>query len=198
MSLPIRVSSTDNTWDAMACLLQFPSLDHTSIMLRSLKYYPYRLLMIATLLLYSCAATRPANVPVTEADVVKAIENGNWTFTVSQVMPQIGQSRQANGDYSVQYTANKLTVNLPYFGRANGGIDVYTGRGPLDFSIENVAINKEQVKPGEWRLQIQPVNGEVQLMDFTFYNNGRGYLAVRLNNRSPISYGGVVTPFISR
>jgi hypothetical protein len=109
-------------------------------------------------------------------------------------MPAYGRTRQVNNDYTVTYNGQKLEVYLPYFGRATGGIDVYSGRGPLDFSAEKPAVNRQQLKPGEWRVQVKPDTREVEEMDFTFYANGTAYLAVRLTSRSPINYNGYIRP----
>jgi hypothetical protein len=131
---------------------------------------------------------------VTEADIRGAIDSNNWVFTVQQVMPIYGRARQPNGNYTVVCKDQKLEVYLPYFGRATAGVDVYTGRGPLDFTADKPLIKKQQIKPGEWRLQVEPGIREVQTMDFTFYTNGTAHLAVRMSSRSGISYSGTVGP----
>ena len=73
-------------------------------------------------------------------------------------------------------------------------MDVNPGHGPLDFSTEKPAIDQQQIKPGEWRIQLKPDIREVEIMDFTFFANGTAHLAVRMTSRSAISYTGMVRP----
>ncbi len=144
--------------------------------------------------LNSACKSSKVNTATNEAGIQEAMDSSRWVFTVDQVIPLYGRTRQPNGEYTVRYNGQKLEVYLPYFGRATSGVDVYTGRGPLDFSTENPAITQEQTKPGEWRIQLRPDIREVQIMDFTFFANGTAHLAVRLNSRSAISYRGNVQP----
>jgi hypothetical protein len=149
--------------------------------------------VIPTMMLSGCSSSR-VKTGVTDPDIPNAIDSNNWVFTVQQVMPIYGRARQPNGNYTVVCKDQKLEVYLPYFGRATAGVDVYTGRGPLDFTADKPLIKKEQIKPGEWRLQVEPGIREVQTMDFTFYTNGTAHLAVRMSSRSGISYSGTVGP----
>jgi hypothetical protein len=150
--------------------------------------------MISSVLINACRGSQVPG-PTTEGDIKRAIDSESWVFTVEQVIPLYGRSRQANGDYTVVYNGGMLKVYLPYFGRATAGIDVYTGRGPLDFSSDKPVIDQQQPKPGEWRIGLRPDNREIQIMDFTFYSNGTAHLSVRLSSRSAISYRGNVRPF---
>ena len=159
------------------------------------KLYSHSSIFFAFLavMLSSCSSSKVGTAP-TEAGIQNAIDSSSWVFTVNQVMPANGRSRQSNGDYSVVYHGQKLQVYLPYFGRATSGVDVYSGRGPLDFTTEKPAIDQQQSKPGEWRIQLKPDIREVDLMDFTFFANGSAHLAVRMTSRSAISYNGNVRP----
>lgn len=142
----------------------------------------------------ACSGSRAVYTPPTEADIRKIIDSSSWVFTVNQVIPVFGRARDPNGIYTVMYDGQKLVVHLPYFGRATAGVDVYTGRGPLDFSATSPAFDKREVKPGEWEIQLRPDNREVQAMDFTFLANGKAYLAIRLTSRSAINYNGSIRP----
>jgi hypothetical protein len=70
-------------------------------------------LLFSIVILIWCAASTKQVTSVSEVEIPKAIETGSWTFTVSQVIPQFGRSRQANGNYTVDYNEKKLTVYLP-------------------------------------------------------------------------------------
>ncbi len=150
-------------------------------------------LTMLVVLISACKSSR-VDTAANEAGIRQAIDSSRWVFTVNQVIPLYGRTRQPNGEYTVSYNGKQLEVYLPYFGRATSGVDVYTGRGPLDFSADQPAITKEQTKPGEWRIQLRPDIREVQIMDFTIYANGTAHLNVRLTSRSAISYRGNVQP----
>lgn len=160
------------------------------------KLHILRLILPAFLaaLLCACSSSKQAGPVETEVGIQKAVDSSRWVFTISQVIPAYGRSRQMTSDYSVILRGEKLEVYLPYFGRATSGVDVYSGRGPLDFSTEKPAIDQQQIKPGEWRIQVKPDIREVETMDFTFFANGTAHLAIRMTSRTAISYNGTVRP----
>ena len=162
-------------------------------MLRKLYTYFLIFLPLSAVFLCACSSSKVGTAPA-DGNIQKAIDSSSWVFTVNQVMPANGRSRQANGNYTVVYNGQKLEVYLPYFGRSTSGSDVYSGRGPLNFTTEKPTIDQQQSKPGEWRIQLKPDIREVDLMDFTFFANGTAYLAVRMTSRSAISYNGNVRP----
>ena len=129
-------------------------------------------------------------------NITKAADTSSWIFTPTNVIPQYGASRQADGNYSVNYTNNKLLVYLPYFGRAFSGADVFSRTGPLDFTSNKFTIIKRETKKGHTSITIKPQDySEVQSMNFMFYNNGSANLAVTMTNRTAISFSGTVSGF---
>ena len=120
-------------------------------------------------------------------------DSSKWEFTAVQAMPQYGTPQYISANYTVTCTGKKLVVYLPYYGRATAGIDVYSGKGPLDFKSVDFTIKKLKSKPGRWSISIRPNDyREVQSMDLTFYDDGTANLNVSLRNRSPISFTGTV------
>jgi hypothetical protein len=178
----------------MAYLLLQHNKNRINKMLRKTHIHRLIFAFFVAMLMGACSSSKQAGPGATEEGIQKAIDSSRWVFTVSQVMPAYGRSRQMTGDYSVICKGQKLEVYLPYFGRATSGVDVYSGRGPLDFSTEKFAIDPQQIKPGEWRIRLKPDIREVEIMDFTFFANGTAHLAVRMNSRSAISYNGTVRP----
>lgn len=148
---------------------------------------------IFSTLLISCGASRQATIPITAQTINQAVDSNLWQFTPTQAMPQYGQSRQVNGNYSVMVNGGRLTVYLPYYGQAYGGADVISGRGPLDFSAVDFSIDKKETTPKQWILTVKPVNNpEVQTMNFILYSNGTARLDISMRNRSAISYNGTI------
>ena len=161
------------------------SILYSSVMLLSV------MLLVVALLLNACGSTK--NIPANTAIITQAIDSSKWKFTVNDVMPQYGTSRPANGNYDVVLSNNKLTVYLPYFGRAFSGADILSGTGPLNFTSVDFTTDKLQNKKGQWTITIKTNDyREVQTMSFSFYSNGRANLSIIMSNRSPISYTGTV------
>jgi hypothetical protein len=148
----------------------------------------------ATILVIATACNSSNNIIAT--DTVNNAVDSSWIFTATDVMPQYGASRHADGSYSVNFSNNKLVVYLPYFGRAYSGADVFSRTGPLDFTSNKFVINKRQTKKGHWSITIKPKDySEVQSMNFMFYDNGSANLSVTMSNRTPISFTGSVSGF---
>lgn len=141
-----------------------------------------------------CGSSKPATgIPVTATALQQAINANKWTFTADYVMPQSGRSRATNGLYTIVANADKILVQLPYFGRAYSGADVLSGKGPLDFTSTDFNLDKQEKKQGEWRLILKPNDyGEVQSMTMNFYTNGRASVDVLFTNHSPISFRGTI------
>lgn len=149
------------------------------------------ILALSSLFIISCASSGNS---VQNAATRAAIDSNRWTFTVSQVQPQIGRTQVPNGNYSVICAPNNLNVYLPYFGRAFSGADVYnTSQSPLHFISKEFTLEKVEVKTGKWTVIIVPTDQrQVQRMTYTFYNNSSASLDVILTNRSPIRFTGTV------
>ena len=143
----------------------------------------------------ACNSASHIKAPPTTENISRAVDSSRWVFTANVAMPQYGGSKQIPGYYSVIYNNKKLTVYLPYYGRAYSGADVTTDRGPLDFTSVDFSFDKQPAKRGGWNIMIKPRDHrEVQSMNFTFYDNGSADLSVNMSNRSPISFTGNVGP----
>lgn len=126
--------------------------------------------------------------------VATSIDSSRWRFDVQMTRPQEGMNRIPNGSYFVIYSAGKLNVYLPYFGRAFSGAEVFQGKSALDFVSKDFTVEKEQQGEGKWRIVIKPKDqAQVQSMTFVLFSNGSGSLDIIMTNRSPISYTGTVS-----
>ncbi len=154
------------------------------------------ILLILTAILASAFNTASnSKVPVTREEITPAIDSSKWVFTANEAMPQYGNAKPLTAEYSVVYKNNKLTVYLPYYGRAFDGADVFSGKNPLDFTSVKFTLDKQPAKKGGWNITIKPKdNNDVVSMNFTFYDNGNARLEVSMSNRSPISFTGSVEP----
>jgi len=144
----------------------------------------------------SCNPTKHAAIAAaTSNTITNAIDNNKWKFIANQVMPQYGEARQANGDYDIRFTKDTMVVYLPYFGKADAGANLMSGKGPLDFTSTNFTIGKKQNKKGLWLITITPKdNREVSALNFTISNSGYANLGITMSNRTGINYNGTVMP----
>ena len=144
----------------------------------------------------SCNPTKQAAMATaTSTAVTNALDNNKWKFIATQVMPQYGESRQANGNYDIRFTKDTMVVYLPYFGKADGGANLMSGKGPLDFTSTNFTFSKKQNKKGLWVISITPNDTrEVSALNFTISNTGYANLSVTMSNRTGISFNGTAEP----
>ena len=154
---------------------------------------PVLMLGLMALISTGCETTNQTKGSTTTQHMGSMSDSSMWVFTASMAIPQRGSTRQLSAGYNVTLIRNKLTVYLPYFGQAYSGVDLFSGRGPLDFTSTNFTIERTSAKRGGWNISIKPKDyREVQSMDFTFYDNGTAYLSVNMQNRSSINFNGNV------
>lgn len=139
------------------------------------------------------SAKQTATVPVaSKEEVDQAVNAEHWVFSANQVLPQRGRSRMLTGQYQVKYNKDTLLVYLPYFGRAYSA-PIGETSSPLDFRSTDFTSAKDQDNKGRWNISIKPKDArEVQVLNFTLYDNGSAQLNVQLTNRDPISFSGSV------
>lgn len=146
----------------------------------------------------SCSSTQ--QIPATGADNIKSIVPARkYVFRVQSVLPMTGRTRQVAGDgYEVMVSKDTVNSYLPFFGRAyNAPID--PSRNGLDFISTNFEYTETPRKDGGWEISIKPKdNRDVQQLFLSISESGYASLQVTSNNRSPISYNGIVTAESSR
>lgn len=147
------------------------------------KIFPFIIIAFTFIYTTGCSNTKAA---------AGASSDSVWTFRADQIRPNDGNSRMLNGYNAITWEPNKLSVQLPYTGRAYSGADIISGKSPLDFISKNFTVarnrsgNKEEITitPNDVR--------EVRNMMFTVYDNGTASLSIIMSNRSGVSYSGTV------
>lgn len=119
------------------------------------------------------------------------LESKNFQFTAQQMQPTGGRSRILNTLYFVRVTPEKLSVDLPYIGRAYS-IAGNPGDNPFRFDADqyDYAIT-DRPKDGK-QVTIQPKTGDIRQLVFTIFGNGSTTLNVISNSRQAISYTGYI------
>jgi len=150
-------------------------------------------MLLMALLTYGCETTNQTTATTTTENTGNISQGSDWVFTANTAIPQKGSTRQLSIGFNVTFSQKKLVVYLPYFGQAYTGADLFSGKGPLDFTSADFTIERTAAKKGGWNISIKPKDyREVQSMDFTFYDNGTAYLSVSMQNRSSINFNGNV------
>jgi len=144
----------------------------------------------------ACNPTRRAAVAAANSDALSlGIESGKWKFIANEIMPQYGEARHSNGDYDVRFGKDTVMVYLPYFGKADGGANLLSEKGPLDFTSTNFTVDKKQNKKGQWLITFTPKDyREVSTLNFTLSATGYATLSATMSNRTGISFSGTVVP----
>jgi len=150
-------------------------------------------MLLMVLISYGCETTNRTTATTETENVGNISQGSDWVFTANTAIPQKGSTRQLSIGFNVTLNQKKLVVYLPYYGQAYTGADLFSGKGPLDFTSTDFTIERTAAKKGGWNISIKPRDyKEVQSMEFTFYDNGTAYLNVSMQNRSSINFNGTV------
>lgn len=119
--------------------------------------------------------------------------NGD-VLNVMNSIPGGGAQRFLDLDYGyfLTFKDNKLTVDLPYFGRLyTPSFD--TSKNSLNFTTSDFTIDKSQNKKGNYIYNIV-ARDKAKQFDFNLeiFANGKSYLNVFGTDRQSISYNGYV------
>jgi hypothetical protein len=166
-----------------------------------MKRIAYKQLLIipvcfSAVILFNACSSAQEITTATPAQITDAVNNNHWKFYATFVSPSYGSSKSLTTEYFVTTDNNKITVALPYYGKLNSASGALGGN-PLDFTSTSFNLSKENRSNGGWRVTVKDPDPEVQLMVFTFFDNGSAQLSITMTNRTGISYTGKVTPLAS-
>ncbi|WP_157473908.1 DUF4251 domain-containing protein [Flavihumibacter petaseus] len=156
-----------------------------------------RNLIMAALLLYlgsACGTPKEGSSEAAAANIVALVDSQTYQFTATQMNPQGGRSRILNTLYFVRVDKDKLSVDLPYVGRAYNA-SIGTSDSPLRFETNTFEQSVKEAKNGGREITIKPSgqNTDVRELFLTIFSNGAGTLNVTSNNRQSISFSGNVS-----
>lgn len=128
-----------------------------------------------------------------QKEIQALIDNKSFVFEAQKLTPQSGRLIVLDyNTYFLKFNVENTTCDLPFFGR---GFNV--GYGGSDSGIkfegkpENIRIENKK-KNTLIRATVRGKNDVYNLV-FNIFYNGTATLSVTSNNRSPISYDGVVS-----
>jgi hypothetical protein len=155
-----------------------------------------KLLSFCIIAVFMAACSSPKSATTTTATgegLNKLLDDQSFMFTATQVIPQGSRSRFLTETYwNLTVDKNKVTADLPYFGRATQAM--LPSDGGIKFTSEKYSYEKAASKKG-WTITIKPEdNSNVQLCSLNVYENGTANLTINSANRQTISYDGTITP----
>jgi hypothetical protein len=120
------------------------------------------------------------------------VESKEFVFVAETVLPQSGRTRTlTTNDYTVEFHPDFIKSDLPFFGRAYSGVGYGGDDGmrfegkPKEFTI------KKTKKAYEIKVEVKGAN-DTYLLLLSVYFDGNANLSINSNNRSHISYNGVI------
>ena len=159
-------------------------------------------IMIVGILLFAFMATqaqdtkkmsRKERKAAREAKLIEetktALENKDFVFSATQMLPSGARSRSLTSTYDVRVKNDTIICYLPYMGTAH--MASYGGNeSPMDFTQPIEKYQFEKTKKG-YEIKFS-VNNKSDRLNFFFQiaDNGSSSLSVNSTNRSSISYIG--------
>lgn len=135
---------------------------------------------------------RRANREAAQKEMVKTVlNNKNFVFNATHVLPLGGTSRYMNYDYDVTVRNDSVFSYLPYFGVAYH-IEYGSTKGGFQFDLPLEKYKFEKNK-NEYRVSFE-VKNKNDVIDFNFSISETGYTTLTVNsvNRQSISYYGII------
>lgn len=122
------------------------------------------------------------------------VDSQNYVFQAQFAEPLRGATHYLTPDYyTIRVTKQKITCNLPYFGRAYIAPTDPTADA-LQFTTKKFSYKLTPSRKGGWTVLIKPKDDdEIQQVQINISSDGYASLEVVSTNRDPISFNGVVT-----
>lgn len=151
---------------------------------------------LALLFLNSCR--KPAISSNVYLKTKATVESQNYVFNAFTMQPLSGRSVMVNGNYSVQITPDKITVDLPYTGSSYIG-GAYSQDAGLHFESSDFSYKIVEAKNGSWNIEIL-FNKEpsARKMFLSVQLEGNAYLKVVPMNKEAIAFNGKIGAIISK
>jgi len=150
---------------------------------------------LSVLCLLSLAAITGSAQKENKQEGTGLVNSGQYIFHADQAMPLRGGVRLLTTPYTVKISADSIISDLPYFGRAYGGIDILN-QSDLSFVSTNFSYERSNSKNGRYEVIIKiRDNSESPTFSLSIGSDGFATLQVNSNNRDAISFTGNISPW---
>lgn len=121
------------------------------------------------------------------------VKTTTFVFGAQTAYPQGGTSVDLSMDnYTVEYSPELIKSDLPYYGKAYGGVAY--GGGGIRFTAKPGDYVTEQTKKGYIiKTEVRDAS-DTYTLTMTVSAEGSASLAINSNNRSPITFTGDIKP----
>ena len=136
---------------------------------------------------------KQAKAAAGELAIKTAIEQQNYTFKATYVLPLRGGQRYLTSDYDLRVVKDSVIAFLPYFGQVFMNAPLNPEDAGINFTSTRFEYTSEQTKKGGWSILITPKNDKYTTkMRLDIFTNGSATLYVNSNYRDPITFTGYI------
>lgn len=154
--------------------------------------------LAVSLLIVACSSpNKVGESPAVSENIYPLIDSSTYQFVANQVQPQGGRTRFLNTLYFLRVTKEKLSVDLPYFGKAYSA-SIGSSGSPLRFESTDFTQSIQESKNDSRDILLEPKGGDVRQLFLKVYKNGTASLNVNSNSRQSISFSGYIQAIPSR
>lgn len=162
------------------------------------------LLIFSLMLFQSCTSQNYLD----QNTVNQLVESSNFTFMAQRASPSnfdvINVMNSLPGSttsrvmdlsygYTITFKDKEMTVTLPYYGRNFTGGSTYGNDNSFRFTSKDYTVSHTAGKKNKILLQVKPNDvRNINMIYFDISPNGKAYVSVNANDRTPISYDGYI------
>jgi hypothetical protein len=140
-------------------------------------------------LMLSTAAIAQQNDP---EKLQEAVDTKTFVFEGRQASGMRGRMIQLDPGYTLEVSREKVSGNLPFFGRSYQGTPGSTDIG-LKFDFSEYDYTVKPRKKGGWDITIEPgESNDVRSIFLTIQTSGNASLRITSNSKDPMSYTGFI------
>ncbi|MBN7809643.1 DUF4251 domain-containing protein [Algoriphagus sp. H41] len=147
----------------------------------------------AFLFLFCLSIMAAASAQQTDPEKLQqAVDTKTFVFEGRQASGVRGRMIQLDPGYTLEVSPEKVTGNLPFFGRSYQGTPGSTDIG-LKFDFSEFDYSVKPRKKGGWDITIEPKeSSDVRSVFLTIQSKGNASLRVTSNSKEPMSYTGFI------
>ncbi|GAA4435613.1 DUF4251 domain-containing protein [Ravibacter arvi] len=148
---------------------------------------------LAVALAFGACSSQKASTARSSQEISTAFDEQSYQFQATFLQPSRGRMRQIVGNYFMKVEKDRISADLPYFGRAYSA--PIGGDGGIKFVSEKFTYDVKPIKNGGREVTIRVQDSQVvRDLFLTVFPDGSADLRVTPQNKTFISYRGDVVP----
>jgi hypothetical protein len=128
-----------------------------------------------------------------QKQIALLVDSKEFVFSPRSVTPQGGRNiNLTDVSYAMEFHPDLIKSYLPFFGRGYAGV-AYGGDSGMEFEGKPTVYTIEKTKKAYVvKVEVRGERDSYSIM-LSVYFEGNAYLTINSNNRSSISYDGIIT-----